>query len=265
MKKLIFCTIASLYLVACQKEIIIDLNTTAPQIIIEASISDSTNATARVKISQSVNFSDANIFPAVPAATVLLTEGTNTYTLTETTTQGTYIATNIPSGVGKTFALNITTQGKTYTAQSTIPAKVSLQGIRPQVNANNFPPGAPLFLLFPLFTDALGLGNNYRFVINVNGIQSNELIVQNDNGVDGLPNARPIFTIKTSLKQGDTVQVQMQCLDKPVYDYFYALNQISGNAPGGGTTTANPVSNIKGGALGVFSAYSTSQQTVVIP
>jgi hypothetical protein len=56
----------------------------------------------------------------------------------------------------------------------------------------------------------------------------------------------------------------MRCIDGPVYDYFFSLNSIQGNGPGGGTTPTNPVSNISGGALGYFSAFTVQKVSAVV-
>jgi hypothetical protein len=53
----------------------------------------------------------------------------------------------------------------------------------------------------------------------------------------------------------------MESVDSGVYTYLRTLQQtINQNS----ATPANPLSNITGGALGYFSAYSYSSQTVII-
>ncbi|MEL5895438.1 hypothetical protein AAE250_18325 [Bacteroides sp. GD17] len=59
------------------------------------------------------------------------------------------------------------------------------------------------------------------------------------------------------VKQGDVVTVEMQCLDKDAYRFFETLYDV-------GSAMANPVSNIKGGALGCFGAYSFTSKDVVM-
>jgi hypothetical protein len=66
------------------------------------------------------------------------------------------------------------------------------------------------------------------------------------------------------VKKGDVITVEMQCLDKGSYEYFYSLFSIGNNGPGGGATPTNPVSNISGGALGYFSAFTSQKQTIEI-
>ncbi len=66
------------------------------------------------------------------------------------------------------------------------------------------------------------------------------------------------------VRSKDTVMVEMRCIDKAVYDYFYSLDQIS-STNGNSATPANPVSNILGGALGYFSAHTVRKVAAVIP
>lgn len=53
----------------------------------------------------------------------------------------------------------------------------------------------------------------------------------------------------------------MQCVDKAVNLYFVSMSQTNGES----ATPANPVSNIAGGALGYFSAYTKQIKKVKIP
>jgi hypothetical protein len=53
----------------------------------------------------------------------------------------------------------------------------------------------------------------------------------------------------------DTVQMELDAIDRPVYDYFYTLNQSTLN--GQSAAPANPVSNFSNNALGYFCALLT--------
>jgi hypothetical protein len=66
------------------------------------------------------------------------------------------------------------------------------------------------------------------------------------------------------VKLNDIVSVEMQCITRPTYLYYYTLNQQSGSGPGGGTTPANPPTNIQGGALGIFSAHTVQRKMIRI-
>jgi Domain of unknown function (DUF4249) len=265
MKNIVFIAFLSIIFNSCEKVIEIDLNSTDPQIVIEGEISDQVGIYT-IKISKTVNFSDANNYPPVQGATVKIADDAGTSeTLTETAA-GIYKTRNLLGIAGRTYTLNVNIAGKIYTAVSAMPTLVPLQGIK-IIPSNLLRPGQDTgarFIAIPNYIDPPSIGNCYRFIQTLNNKVDNAFIVFNDNVNNGMPNQRPIFSRDLELKKGDTLMVEMRNLDRPVYEYFYSLNQSSGNGPGGGTTPANPVSNIVGGALGYFSAYSTSKKTVIV-
>ncbi|HKZ66576.1 MAG TPA: hypothetical protein VJ111_09490, partial [Chitinophagaceae bacterium] len=66
------------------------------------------------------------------------------------------------------------------------------------------------------------------------------------------------------IKSGDTVKLDMLCIDPAVYKYWYSVNQsATGNSQS--ASPANPVSNISGGALGYFSAHTIQTKTLLVP
>jgi hypothetical protein len=84
------------------------------------------------------------------------------------------------------------------------------------------------------------------------------VLLQLDNGVDKKYDPRRI-------QSGDTVTVHMFCINAFVYKYWYSLQTGGGAGRGNMAAPANPVTNIKGGALGYFSAHTVDQKTVIAP
>jgi hypothetical protein len=263
--------IASLVLfTSCTKVIDIDLNSSDPQLIIEAKISDDATEKAEVRLNQSVNFDQSNTFPAVKNAfvTILDQTGNVTDTLKEASA-GIYQSAKLTGKTGHTYLLTIKTGSKTVTSTATIPRKVPLTDIEMRQQSLF---GNTSYATIPKFVDPIGIGDNYRFILSINGKLKNDIAVINDELSDGAPNGRPIFrgaqaddTKDGFLKVGDTVQLEMQCIDKGVYDYFNTLASGGAGGPGGGTTPANPISNIKGdGVLGYFTAHTKQIKSVVI-
>lgn len=260
MKNILFIILCSVFMLACEKEIEVDLNTTNPQLVIEATL-DNQQDTATVRLTRSVNFSDANDFPAVSGALVVITDSEGTsYPLTETA-PGIYQNTGLRGVVGYTYFLSVTTpDGQIFTAESTLPAPVPFDGVDFLVRGA-FQPGGnsdsdTTFFAIPRFFDPADEPNQYRFTQTVNGLRDHEIIVRNDNVFNGKVNEQPIFSPDLDIYRGDTLRVEMMCIDQSVYNYFFSLSQSIGNGPNASATPANPVSNIQGGALGYFSAYS---------
>ncbi|MCW3126192.1 MAG: hypothetical protein JWO03_1850, partial [Bacteroidetes bacterium] len=56
------------------------------------------------------------------------------------------------------------------------------------------------------------------------------------------------------INENDTIQMELDAIDKPVYEYFNTLNESTINSLS--AAPANPPSNFSNNALGYFSAYS---------
>jgi hypothetical protein len=70
----------------------------------------------------------------------------------------------------------------------------------------------------------------------------------------------PLFDFSRELFPGDILQIEMQCIDEFVYEYFNSI----GNTQGGSATPANPYTNIIGSELGYFSAHTYEVKETVI-
>jgi Domain of unknown function (DUF4249) len=266
-----FILVSVVFFASCTKVIDVDLNSSDPQLVVEAKISDDATEKPEVRINQSINFDQSNTFPAVKNAVVTILDQTDNVrdTLKEVSA-GMYQSTKMTGKTGHTYLLTIKAGDKTLTSTASIPRKVTLSDIemRPQSLFGN-----TSYVTIPKFVDPKGIGDNYRFILSINGKPKNDIAVLSDELSDGAPNGRPIFrgaqsddTKEGFLKVGDTIQLEMQCIDKGVYDYFSTLSSGGGGGPGGGgTTPANPVTNIKGGGvLGYFSAHTKQIKSVVI-
>jgi hypothetical protein len=251
------------FFTSCTKEIELDLNSSNSKYVIEAELPQ--NQVATVAITKTVNFSDSNNFPAIKSADVTITDNLgNTEKLVEAAS-GVYKTQRIKGEEGKTYTLSIKTEGQTFMANSTMPTAVKLTGLRTAVSIVRVPGSkADTYNIFPQFIDPPALGNNYRFIQVRNNETDKNLILRNDNIGNGEPNARPIFSRDFDVKLGDNVTVEMRCLDKAAYDYFFSLNSVNANGPGGGTTPTNPVTNLSGGALGYFSAYTVQKLSTTV-
>lgn len=262
MNKLISLVIAALFFASCTKEIDIDLNTSSPQIVIEGSISDASGPYT-VKLSKTINFSEANAYPPVSGALVIISDNTGvTDTLTETV-PGLYQTHHLTGTPGNTYTLKVIAEGNQYDAISTMPYKINLDSIQFDLFADPGETGIT-YAVVPLFLDPAAFGDNYRFFFSANGIPDKSYQVTNDNIGNGSINQQPFFSDDIKFYAGDTVTVTMLCIDVNTYNYYYTLSQISESGPGGGVAPSNPPSNISGNkALGIFSAYTIQTRTAI--
>lgn len=253
-------TLLTTALASCTKVIHVDLNSSSPKLVVEATINDKPGPYT-VHLSRSVNFDQPNDFPAATGAKVIITDATAgvTDTLTEAT-PGWYQTHTINGVSGHTYQLVIYADNTTYTSSSTLPHAVPFDSLY----AENFSAfGGTSKNVIPVYTDPAGVENYYRFIEVVNGKRLENIYVRNDDRTDGLKNTRPIFNDEDDIKTGDTLVLEMQCTDKNVYTYFNSLDESSTGSSQ--SIPANPVNNVTGGALGYFSAYTTASKTIIVP
>jgi hypothetical protein len=261
MKRTISIMIAGLLFASCEKVIDLDLNTSTPQVVLEGNISDEPGPYT-VTLSKTVDFGDANTYPPVTGALVIISDDTGvTDTLTEVAA-GSYRTRSIRGAQGRTYTLRAIAEGQHYYAVSTMPYKVNLDAI--QFNVYSEPGESEKTLaVVPLYLDPVEFGNSYRFFFSANGKADKSYQVSNDNIGNGSINQQPFFSDDVKIREGDTVRVTMLCIDVATYNYYYTLSQIGGGGLVGGATPSNPPGNIVGNALGVFSAYTTQTTTAI--
>ena len=243
---------------SCQKVIHINLNNSDPRYVIEGNISDKPGPYL-VKISKTVNFEETNTFPAVSGAVVMITD--NTAGVTDTLHEysaGSY-ATSILTGLpGHTYRLYVKVSGQEFTALSTIPQPVTLDSLYSSKS-----PISGDIRVVPVYFDPVSTGNYYHFAEYKNNEETDNIYIRNDLFLNGQ-------LVQTNLNRGggdikldigDSLKIDMQCIDSSVYQYYYSLQQTKNQ---NAATPANPVTNIKGGALGYFSAHTSSSKSILL-
>jgi hypothetical protein len=251
-----------LFLIGCDKEIQLPLDPNASLLVIDANITDEPGPYF-VKLSKSIDISNTGGVPIVNNAIVIISDNRGQRDTLMQNNKGVYQTKKIKGLYGSTYFLEVSVEGKKYTASSTMPNKVSLDSLRINTFLVN---GEIRYSIIPVYTDPILLGNSYRFIQKINDSLDQTFHVFNDNLNNGKVNQRPLRASSDSLqvKLKDVVSVEMQCITRPTYLYYYTLNQQTGAGPGGGTTPSNPPSNIVGGALGIFSAHTVERQSIVI-
>ncbi|HLZ89224.1 MAG TPA: DUF4249 family protein, partial [Puia sp.] len=116
------------------------------------------------------------------------------------------------------------------------------------------------------FQDPPGIPNYYRFEEHINGaLFTKDLFVFDDRLSDGRYIQYNLRTDSSYLTQGDLLQVDMYCVDKNDYTYFFQLNRSTSTGTfNTDASPANPSTNISNGAYGYFSAHTVRSRTVAV-
>ena len=244
---------------SCQRVIDININPGATLIVIEGNVVNVTGVQT-VAISKTVSYNDANVYPAVTGANVTIAANNVTYTLKETQ-PGQYTVTNMKVKTGQEYVLSVKSGDKVYTSSSVMPAQVLLDSIGISTIAIG---NRSVKTVSTFYHDPPGATNQYRFVMYVNGVQVKEIFALNDELTNGRLVNTMLYQDDIVLKTGDKVEVEMQCIDMNMYNYWYTLSQQGGNGPNNSATPSNPASNLTNGALGYFSAHTAQKKSITV-
>lgn len=267
MKFLTVCLCAiCLSLISCERVVDVALNKAAPRYVIEATISN--NGSCRVLLSCSASVSSTDSFAVISNATVLISDNKAAAVTLPEKQPGTYQSSELKGKPGHTYDLTVVINDQVFTATSAMPAVIvkpdSLYFTTEAVS------GEDHLIANVWYKDPVGAGNNYRFIQFVNERKERTVFVNNDKLSDGRAVAYPLFYLhsdgneKRNISKGDTVRIELQCIDANMYKYWYSVSAVSGTQLLSAVTPANPVTNINGGALGYFSAYASRSLRVIL-
>ena len=234
-------------LYSCQKVIEVDLNPSSLKYVITGNITDQPGP-YEVKITSSINFDQDNHFPAVSGAKVYITDQNVglTDTLTEVT-PGRYLTHVLEGAPGHTYKLIVTLGNEMFSSVSTMPTPIALDSL--YTKPATFGDGTDIVALYD---DPAARGNFYHLVLTVHDSLSREVYLHNDKINNGAT-VTHVLNNDIDINTGDTVTVKLECIDTDVYDFYYSLDQtLKQNS----AVISNPKTNIRGGAMGYFSAHA---------
>jgi hypothetical protein len=262
MKNTISIALISFLFISCEKAVDLKYKDNQSMVIIEGNITNEPGPYF-VKITKSITLSDTGNYPAIDNAIVTISDNAgNSETLTPQG-NGRYRANTLIGVPGRMYSLTVNADNQIYTAQSTMPQPVLFDSIK----VEQFAFGGEIERnIIPVYTDPVAKGNNYRFILFVNNKLINQHFVQNDEVTNGIINTMrlEIDDNTVTLKPGDSITLEMQCIDKKPALYYTTLALMGDTGPGGGTTPNNPPTNISNGALGVFSAHTVQERAKVL-
>jgi len=244
-------------LLSCFDERYIDLplKDLSGTIVIEGNVTDKSGP-YRVKVTRSEKI-NATSYPKPVTDAIVVISDNHGQSDTLKYAEGEYRTTHLTTQYGDVYTLSVTVDGVTYNAASKMPEYVEFTALKQKDIPNEYYIEKKVI---PVFTDPEVKGNYYLFKSQeYSSIE--KITLFSDYSVNGQVNNRTLNG--TNYSKNRKVKVEMQCIDEAVYNYFKAQNNPD-NPESNTTVSANPPSNISNGALGYFSAHTTSQKEIII-
>ncbi len=289
--------IASLFflwclLAGCEKKVDFKLDQSTPKLVVDASIENGEPPV--VVLSKSINYFSkislqllAESF--VHNAVVEISDGIkahklkeyavplgNGYTIYYYSIDSGNLASSFIGQLNKNYKLDISTDGETYSAATTIP------NITKRIDSLRYKPvpndtSQKQVIVMVTATDPAGYGDYVRYWTKRNrefflpGYTS----VYDDLVIDGttyelevepgIDRNGSFNEDKRAFKKGDTVTLKLSNINKTTYDFWRTMEYTYASV---GNPFASPVkvlSNISNNALGYFGGYASQYRTIIIP
>ncbi len=241
----------------CEKVIEIPYRSIESIYVIEANISDGEDSS--VRLSQTRDMDDSLTLSYVNSATVVVTDENGVeYNFVSSGYDGVYTPqSTIPAIYNSDYQISVEIDGDIYSATSHMHSNPIMSPIN--LTYEEFSVGFTMnmvFCSFSIYNQPLVDDDYYRYRITVNSYESGWVLVDDlDADQEWLFQFMPLINKVdgdlVDIAHGDTVRIDIQAIDKSVHNYFYTLDLSSSSG-------SNPTSNIEGGCLGYFSAYSTT-------
>lgn len=246
----------------CQKVIHVDISNVRKKYVIEGTVADYEDS-YNVIVSQTLDVSDLNLFKGVEDAEVTIAEEGQAPVILRHRGNGLYQA-NASGKPGKTYYLSVRVGNEVFTAASTMPQKVAFDTL---YTTSRLFVGRQRRIATVEFKDPPALGNAYRFTQMVNGEKENTIFITNDKLINGRNVVYELLIFSSDeasdLQEGDNLRVDMRCINTANYDFWYGLTQ-SALGQNQSASPGNPATNIRGGALGYFSANTFEKREIAV-
>ncbi len=217
------CFVCLITLASCEDVIDVNLNTSDPKLVIDASLTWLKGTTGQdqiIKLSLTAPFFQDKVPPAT-GATITVTGSDNTiFNFIETSNAGIYRTNNFTPVIGNTYNLTVIYNNETYTASETLTAVSPIEFIE-QKNDGGFAGDETEIKAY--YTDPENEANFYlfEFIIASKNIQSLE--VYDDEFTDG--NQIFGFYSDEDLETGDQLVVRSSGISQRNFEFFNILLQ----------------------------------------
>jgi hypothetical protein len=289
-----FLVLAGVFLIGCEKKVDFQLHDQPDKLVVEATIEN--GQPPIVVLSKSVGYfskisAELLTQSFVHGADVYVSNGSLNHKLKEYSRSfgngvtfyfysidSTNLSTSFVGLLNHQYSLKIVSEGKQYTATTTIPDTTkridSVWWKKPPVTQGS---DSAKVIVMVRATDRPGYGDYIRYFTKTNSgpflppvnstfddyfIDGTTYELQVDKGVDrnvSVDNNENFF------RRGDTVGLKLSSIDKATYDFWRTMEFSYASVGNPFSSPTKVLSNIKGDALGYFGGYASQYRTIIIP
>jgi hypothetical protein len=271
MKKISLLLILCFSLFSCEDVIDVPLNTANPKLVIDASIKWQKGTTGNlqtIKLTTTTGFF-AETIPSVNNAVVYVTNSANQqFDFVNTTNEGNYVCTNFVPVINENYTLTVVYNGETFTATEKLFATPTIEFIE-QKSVEGF--GGTEEIQVKFFYQDNGQEINYYLIgFKYQNVFFPEYGALKDEFFQG--NQMFGFYSNPDLKTAENLDMSLQSISLPYFNYMSKLINISGS--NAGSPFATPPATVKGNiinatnsanfALGYFNLSEIDTRNYVI-
>ncbi len=262
MKLKLFLFISIIFSFGCLKVLNINIINPNAKIVIDAVITDGAGPYF-VSISRATNINSAAVYSTKDSAKIFIWDNFGQRDTLIKVKDGLYQTRNLRGIMGRTYYIEVRLENNIYTASNKMPYKVGFDKMDLDSLSIN---GLKIYTIIPRFTDPPTKGNYYRFVQKINDSIDNAYYLLNDDVNNGVVNKTPLIAVNAAIriKKGDSVSMEMQCMNKEEFEYFSTLSQQTSFGINANSAPSNPKSNFNGNVLGFFSCHTSEYKSMGI-
>jgi hypothetical protein len=236
----------SLFLISCEDNVDIALDTAQPKLVIDAVIKwqkGTLGNEQKIKLTTTTDYY-TNTIPVVSGATVYITNSTNTvFNFIETPNTGEYVCMSFIPVINENYTLTVINNGQTYKATDKLLATPDIDNIS-QISVPGV--GGTDLIQVKFFYQDNGLENNFYLIGFKNNTKAfTEFGVIRDRFFQG--NQMFGFYTDDKLKTGDQLDIYLQGISERYNNYMEKLLNIA--ATDGGNPFATPPASLRGNII----------------
>ncbi len=246
---------------ACEDVITLDLKGVEPRIVIEGVVTEGAGPHT-VFVSMTTDFFSPELPPPINGAEVVITDDAGGSTALTQILPGVYRSDGLAGVRGRTYTLTVSSGGWEYRGTSSLLRPIRLDSLTIDED----------LVILAHFTDSPDTTDFCLLRVWRDGVRDPDYMLYSDEFTDGNAIEYAVGDL-SGAEKGDPPPgteilfvVELVTIEERIYEYFSTLMEVvvTEDLNADSPTPANPNTNLSGGALGYFAAWSGSVDSLWI-